>query len=393
MDAGARRLARLLLVLGASALLLPAAGAAAPDCRRHAARCSLAEVARESGVATGAALPSAMRVRQRADLLANFSALTTENAFKWGEMSPARHSTSFATTDRMVAFATRHHLRLRAHNLFWHRYQVPDWVLGAVERSASPRATLRSLMHRRIRAVVRRYAGRVAIWDVVNEPLAVFGAGYDTEDSAVTRRNVFFTTLGERYIDDAFRWTHRADPRGRLFLNEVVWNPALGDPKADALLALVRRLKRRGVPIHGVGIQAHGVFGVAPPWFPASEASLVRYLRALSRLGVKVEITELDVALPLLGGARDPLAAQAAVYHRVAAACGRVRACTGLTVWGLRDPDSWLDTDPIARAGAPNRPLLLDAAGLRKPAYRAVARGLLERCAGRHRRPCSEPWP
>ena len=386
MHRNAAHTARITLVLCAGFMTLCAGPArAAPD--------SLAAVARQSGVATGAALPSAMKPEQRADLLANFSALTTENAFKWGEMSPTRGRTDFSVTDRIVSFAHRHHLRLRAHNLFWQRFQVPRWVLPAVERSRTPKATLRAFMRNRVRSVVGRYAGRVAIWDVVNEPLALLGAGYDTEDSGLTPRNFFYTTLGERYIDDAFRWTHRADPRAKLFLNELVWNPALGDPKADALLALVRRLKRRGVPIDGVGIQAHGMLGLAPPWFPASTRTLARYMRALGRLGVRVEITELDVALPLLAGAPDPLAAQAAAYERVARACGRVRACTGLTVWGLRDPDSWLDTYSLTQASAPNRPLLLNGRGARKPAYRAVARGLMTRCAGRSHRPCSKPWP
>jgi endo-1,4-beta-xylanase len=162
-----------------------------------------------------------------------------------------------------------------------------------------------------------------------------------------------------------------------------VWNPELGDAKADALLALVERLTRRGVPIHGVGVQVHGNFGLAPPWFPASQASLARYLTALAGLGVKVEVTELDVALPLLPASGDPLAAQAAVFGRVAGACAQVPACTGLTVWGLRDPDTWMDTDPLTRGRAPNRPLLLDAAGGRKPAYAAVAAGLLQRCPPR----------
>jgi endo-1,4-beta-xylanase len=324
----------------------------------------------------GAALDSEMPRDQRSDLLAHFDAVTTENAFKWGDMSPGRGQTKFATADRMVAWARRHRLRLRAHNLFWHRLQTPRWVRPLIERSRRPKATLRRLMHDRIRKVVSRYAGRIDVWDVVNEPLALFGAGWDTADTALTAENFFYTTLGERYIDDAFRWTHRADPKGKLFLNELVWNPALGDAKADALLGLVRRLKRRGVPIDGVGIQTHGMLGLAPPSFPGSTASLVRYMRALVRLGVKVEITELDVALPLLPPSPDPFAAQAALFRRVAAACGRVRACTGLTVWGLRDPDTWLDTYEVTAGNAPNRPLLLDARGRPKPAYRAVVEAL-----------------
>lgn len=329
--------------------------------------------AEASKVALGAAMPSAMRADERRDAIRHFTAITSENAFKWGVMSPRRGVTDFSVTDRMVAFAQRHHLRLRAHNLFWHRYgQLVDWVKRAVARSPHPKTTLRELMRSRVRKVVGRYRGRVPVWDVVNEPLALTGPGWDAD-------NLFHATLGERYIDLAFRWARQADPKARLFLNEIVWNPALGDPKADAFLALVKRLRHRGVPIDGVGIQAHGMLGLAPPWFPESASTLARYMRALARLGVKVEITELDVALPLLGAAAHPLEAQAAVYSRVATACARVGACTGLTVWGLRDPDSWLDTDPLTRATAPNRPLLLDAHGRPKPAYQAVAAALARR--------------
>jgi endo-1,4-beta-xylanase len=362
-------------VLPRGALLLIAAllASAAP-----ASAESLKSVSKRTGIATGAALPTAMTRAQRSDALRNFSAITTERAFKWGDMSPTRGRTDFRDTDRVVAWANRHDVRLRAHTLFWHRLEMPAWVTPLVERARRPRALLRSLMKSRIDKVVRRYAGRIDIYDVVNEPLAVLGAGWDTENGPFSVSNIFYLTLGERYIDLAFGWTHRADPHAKLFLNELVWNPVIGDPKADDFLALVRRLKRRGVPIDGVGLQTHGMLGVEPPWYPPSTRALARYMRALARLGVKVEITELDVALPLIAGP-NRLAKQADLYRRVAAACGRVRACTGLTVWGLRDPETWLDVYDVTKGNAPNRPLLLDGAGRRKPAYRAVAAGLLER--------------
>ena len=121
------------------------------------------------------------------------------------------------------------------------------------------------------------------------------------------------------------------------------------------------------------------MLGTSSPWFPSTTASLKRYIDALGRLGVKVEITELDVRLPLLADQPDPLAAQAAVFRRVASACAQARACTGLTVWGQRDSDSWLDSYSLTSATAPNSPLLLDREGKRKLAYQAVAAGLLER--------------
>jgi GH35 family endo-1,4-beta-xylanase len=281
--------------------------------------------------------------------------------------------------DRLVAWARAKKLRLRAHTLIWHRIQNAPWLKAELAAAPDPAARLRQLLAERVTKVVGRYRGKVEIWDVINEPLAIFGAGYDSEDTPVTPKNIFYTTLGEGYIASAFRLARKADPKAKLFLNELLWDARIGDPKSDALLALVARLKKARVPIDGVGIQAHAMLGTSSPWFPSTTASLKRYIDALGKLGVKVEITELDVRLPLLADQPDPLAAQAAVYRRVASACAQARACTGLTVWGQRDSDSWLDSYSLTSATAPNRPLLLDGDGKRKLAYRAVAAGLLER--------------
>lgn len=370
-------------------------GAPPPDCLAPGAECALREAARQSGIHVGAAVDSAMPPDQLTDLLLHFDALTTENAFKWSELEPTEGALDFTTTDRFVEFAAAHHLRLRAHALFWHRLQTPAWVRASVEAAPDPAARLRELMQRRVEAVVGRYRGRVAIYDVVNEPFEVFGGGFDTSDNGLSPENFFYTTLGIDYIAEAFRAAHRADPRARLFLNELVWNPMLGDAKAEALLELVRALRAEGVPIHGVGIQTHGMLGVRRPFFPDDAAAFAAYFEALAAEGMRVEITELDVRLPLLRREPDPLAAQAEVYRRAVSACAAVPACSGVTVWGLRDPDTWLDSYPLTSGTAPNRPLLLDANGIPKPAYFAVRDALLERCGLRGRTGpfCSRPWP
>jgi endo-1,4-beta-xylanase len=126
-------------------------------------------------------------------------------------------------------------------------------------------------------------------------------------------------------------------------------------------------------------------------------------MKALVKAGVKVEITELDVSLPLavrdLGNPlmteSQKLALQGDVYRRVVRACAATSGCTGVTVWGLRDDDTWLDSFSQTAASAPHRPLLLNADGSRKPAYGALRDTLLERCpkTGRQKSPCSTPWP
>jgi endo-1,4-beta-xylanase len=370
----------LLAALALSAFVLPASAAAKQKrCPASGAGCSLKEVAAESGIFVGTALSNEITATEKSDVAANFNAVTSENAFKWSEMSKTAATTDFATTDRLVAWARAKKLRLRAHTLLWHRLQNAPWLKAELAAASDPAARLRQLIAERITKVVGRYRGKVEIWDVINEPLAIFGAGYDSEDTAVTPKNIFYTTLGEGYIASAFRLARKADPKAKLFLNELLWDARIGDPKSDALLALVARLKKARVPIDGVGIQAHAMLGTSSPWFPSTTASLKRYIDALGKLGVKVEITELDVRLPLLADQPNPLAAQAAVYRRVASACAQARACSGLTVWGVRDSDSWLDSYSLTSATAPNRPLLLDAGGKRKLAYRAVAAGLLER--------------
>jgi endo-1,4-beta-xylanase len=370
----------LLAALALSAFVLPASAAAKQKrCPASGAGCSLKEVAAASGIFVGTALSNEITATEKSDVAANFNAVTSENAFKWSEMSKTAATTDFATTDRLVAWARAKKLRLRAHTLLWHRLQNAPWLKAELAAASDPAARLRQLIAERITKVVGRYRGKVEIWDVINEPLAIFGAGYDSEDTAVTPKNIFYTTLGEGYIASAFRLARKADPKAKLFLNELLWDARIGDPKSDALLALVARLKKARVPIDGVGIQAHAMLGTSSPWFPSTTASLKRYIDALGKLGVKVEITELDVRLPLLADQPNPLAAQAAVYRRVASACAQARACSGLTVWGVRDSDSWLDSYSLTSATAPNSPLLLDAGGKRKLAYQAVAAGLLER--------------
>jgi endo-1,4-beta-xylanase len=370
----------LLAALALSAFALPASATAKQKrCPSSGTGCSLKQVAAESGIFVGTALSNKISATEQSDIAGNFNAVTSENAFKWSEMSKTAGAIDFATTDRLVAWARAKKLRLRAHTLFWHRIQNAPWLKAELAASPNPSARLRQLIAERTAKVVGRYRGKVAIWDVINEPLALFGSGYDTEDSSLTPKNIFYTTLGEGYIADAFRLAHKADPKAKLFLNELLWDSRIGDPKSDALLALVARLKKARVPIDGVGIQAHAMLGTSSPWFPSNTASLKRYIEALGKLGVKVEITELDVRLPLLADQPNPLAAQAAVYRRVASACAQARACSGLTVWGQRDSYSWLDSYSLTSATAPNNPLLLDAGGKRKLAYQAVAAGLLER--------------
>lgn len=338
--------------LAAAVVLI--AGLAAP-----AAATTLREAAAIAGLHVGVATGTVELDAGAAGLVASeFDSVTAENDMKWSVLAPAPGTYDFARADGLVAFAEANAMRVRGHTLVWGRPNgPPSWLDAALAAAPDPSAALQDLMLNHIATVAGRYAGRVESWDVVNEPLAFSSGGFDTSSP-------YYRFLGPGFVADAFHAARAADPTARLFLNEV---SAEGNVvKFQGLLGLVRDLLADGVPIDGVGLQGH--FLTARP----NRVVLTERLQAIAALGLDVEITELDIPLVLFGNEPDPLAAQAAAYVDVFSACLAVEACRGVTVWGVTDADTWLDSLAFFESFAPNRPLLFDENGLPKPAHAAV---------------------
>jgi endo-1,4-beta-xylanase len=333
--------------------MAPGAGSSAA-CLRVPDDCSLREIADERGVLVGTAVaagPLRDLESYRAVIAREFNSVTPENQAKWAAIEPARGAADFGPLDDLVEFAAAHDLKVRGHTLVWGQAGangVPDWVAAIRDPDA-----LRTAVSEHIRTEVARYRGRIDRWDVVNEPLESHGAALDP--------NLFLRVLGPDYIDMAFAAAHAADPQARLWLNENVFERLTA--KSDALVQLVARLVGAGVPITGVGLQAHFLSGRPPA--PGVIEKLVRRLRAV---GVEVAITELDLPVPARRGA----VSQPAGYAQVVAECLRA-GCREITVWGVNDAVTWLDAF-LRRAHTD--PLLFDAADRPKPAYGAFKRAL-----------------
>jgi endo-1,4-beta-xylanase len=345
----------------------PVSGVVAQDCALPGAACTLAETARQVGVFVGAAIASPELPAEQATIPREFNSITAENAMKWGELAPTVGSYDFGDADAIAGFAASMGVRLRGHALLWGRMQLPGDLEDTVEEATDPAAKLRKLIDEHLSTVVPRYRDVVAVWDVVNEPLSQFTADLDP--------NVFARTLGEAYIDEAFHRAHELDPDAQLFLNEFFDFYGLETPfrqKAQGFLDLVERLLDRGVPVHGVGVQAH-FNGFVPGLIPLpTRAEFEGFLRSLADLGVAVELTELDVSINYFQGDPDPLARQAEFYGEVVAACMAVPSCRAVTTWGITDSRTWLDRFPPFSILAPHEPLLFDASLEPKPAYSAV---------------------
>jgi endo-1,4-beta-xylanase len=259
-----------------------------------------------------------------------FNMITPENEMKWDTTEPSRGNFNFGPGDQIVSHAMAHGQRMRGHTLVWHG-QLPSWV-----SSISDANTLRSVMNNHITTEMNHFKGKIYAWDVVNEAFA--------DGSSNQRSSVFHNVLGNGFIEEAFRTARSVDPNAKLCYNDYNienWS----DAKTQGVYNMVKDFTSRGVPIDCVGFQSHFGTGGAPSSFQTT-------LSNFAALGVDVQLTELDIAQ-----------AGTTQYANTVKACLNVSRCTGITVWGIRDSDSWRSSD---------NPLLFDGNGNPKAAYSSV---------------------
>ncbi|MGA3056937.1 MAG: endo-1,4-beta-xylanase [Candidatus Limnocylindrales bacterium] len=312
---------------------------------------ALRDLAGSRQVGTAVGLPQLDTDTKYAEILAReFNSVTPENAMKWGPVERVQGTFDWSGADEIVAFAQAHGQKVRGHTLVWHS-QLPGWLSDG----AFTGTQLGEILKNHIATEVGRYAGKIYAWDVVNEAFADDGTWRDT---------IWLRGLGQGYVADAFRWAHAADPGAKLYIND--YDVEGINAKSDALYNLVKSLKAQGVPIDGVGFQAH--YDMTNP-FPTDVAG---NLKRFADLGVEVAFTELDARfkLPVTESA---LAQQATYYGQTVAACLAVPACVGVTVWGFTDKYSWVPSGFPGEGAA----CLLDENLNPKPAYRAVEEALM----------------
>ena len=332
--------------------------------------CSLvcpAQSLRMAGDRAGVLIGTAVRPSQLAEtayastLAREFSMVEAEDAMKWWVLRPNRATYNFDRGDEMVRFAQAHQMKVRGHCLIWGR-DNPAWLTDGHFTVRQ----LSGLLHEHIIRVMKHYEGQVFAWDVVNEALDENG---NVRDSLwYNRPGIGLSGKRTDYIERVFRWAHQADPHALLFYNEAEGEGL--NRKSDAIYAMVKDFKSRGVPIDGVGLQMH------IPGLAADIPSIAANIARLAALGVQVHITELDVSLRVdsSGLARaDDLTRQAEIYRGIVRACLNSAGCTAIQTWGFTDKYSWIGSHS---RGARGQALPFDRTYEPKPAYRAISEEL-----------------
>ncbi len=320
---------------------------------------TLREAALARNVLVGAAVRPSLfsEAAYSATLAREFNMVEPEDAMKWWTVRHAAGAFDFREGDQVVRFALAHGMKVRGHCLVWD-HDNPGWL---AQGHFTP-TQLSQLLQEHIATVMKHYAGQVFAWDVVNE--ALDENGHVKNSPWYNQPGIGLSDKGTAYIEQAFRWAHEADPQALLFYNEAEGEGM--NRKSDAIYAMVKDFKTRGVPIDGVGLQLH------ISQLDLDIAAIAANIARLTALGLQVHITELDVSLPLdssgQAGASD-LLRQAEVYRGVVRACLQSSGCTAIQTWGFTDKYSWIGSHSHGTRGAA---LPFDRSYKPKPAYDAM---------------------
>lgn len=322
---------------------------------------SFKEAAEAAGILVGAAVNPAW-LRDEALYLdvatEQFSSFTPENVMKMAATQPERGEFDFSEGDSLVEFAEGVGAVVHGHALVWH-LALPSWI----EEFEGNETEWRSLLETHVKTVAGHFRGKVASWDVVNE--AFTDTGY--------RDTIWFRHLGPGYVADAFRWAREADPDADLYYNDFGLS---GDPgKLNHVLDELEAMVDEGVPIDGLGVQAH--VELNSPSNATLDACVGILKERLGQLGLKLRVSELDVSLNRDGrycNFTDDLAAQQEHRFRsLAAKFLSVPQLTGVTFWGFSDAHTWIPH----YFHDPDWPLPFDASYRPKPAARGFLDALL----------------
>lgn len=292
-------------------------------------------------------------------LIAHFNSITAENEMKFENLQPKENCFTFDTADRLIQFAESNDMQVRGHTLVWHN-QTPEWVFTDGSGNPASRELLLNRMESHITTVMQRYKGRIRSWDVVNEAIA-------DEGQELLRSSKWQQILGTEFIEKAFEFAHQADPNALLFYND--YNESFPE-KREKIYKLVKSLLEKGVPIHGIGLQAH--WNLARPHLDEIRAAVEKY----ASLGLQLQITEIDVSVfdwedkrtDLLHPTASMIDLQNERYEQLFSLFREYRdVISSVTFWGAADDYTWLNDFPVK--GRRNWPFVFNEYHEPKPAF------------------------
>jgi len=259
------------------------------------------------------------RERYREEVKKLFNYAVMENALKWppwdGVWGMGR-----AKAIESVDWLRDQGLTVRGHVLVWPSWRHVPKKVAALKNNPDK---LRKKILEHIAGEVRALRGKLAQFDVINEP-------FDNHD--------LMDLLGDQVMVDWFREARKADPDLRLYLNDYSILAGGGGTSAhrDHFEKTLKFLVENGAPLDGIGMQGHFGWGVTPP------ADLLKILDRYAVFGKPVMVTEYD------HNVTDEVF-QGHYIRDFMTALFSHPAVDGMLMWGFWDGAHWHQNAPIYR--------------------------------------------
>ena len=294
-----------------------------------------------------------------------FSSISAEYEMKMNPISISSGVYNWTAADKIVAYGNANGINVHGHALVWH-LAVPDWLTNFSGTDAEFAAEVKKY----ITDVVTHYAGKVKSWDVVNETV--------DDNSGNLRNTIFLQRMGPNYIKDCFKWARDAanaagDTNLLLFYNDYATSTNI--PKQNKMFSIVDDLKTSNL-IDGVGYQMHNTY-----LSPTKTQIETDINRAVAK-GLKIHISELDIqvnpANDITTFTNERRLAQKEKYKEIVKIYNALPAANkyALTVWGMKDNESWIPFNTDLNHPGNDWPLLYDSNFALKSAHTGFLEGL-----------------
>jgi endo-1,4-beta-xylanase len=270
-----------------------------------------------------------------------FGGITTENDLKMANTQPQKDVYSFERADALINLALQNGQKVHGHALVFGE-ALPLWFSALPVKTGEDKQVIEKIMTDRIITLMQHYEDKIFSWDVINEPFA--DEEFDASKGIVWRNHKWYQAMGKDYIIKALVTAYHANPKALLFVNEFGLEEEGERWQAFYIQMqwIKGELEKQGVPIDhlGVGFQSH----VYEKGDIINKISLADHIRKLGALGIKTQISEMDV----YGGDIT----QANQYRDVFATCLAEPTCIAWRGWILSDRyDIWKDGDSTINYG------------------------------------------
>jgi len=294
-----------------------------------------------------------------------FSSISAEYEMKMDKISISSGVYDWTVADKIVAYGNNNGINVHGHALVWHN-AVPQWLKDFSGTDAEFAAEVKKY----ITAVVTHYAGKVKSWDVVNEAV---------DDNGGSMRNtIFLQRMGPNYVKDCFQWARNAanaagDTSLLLFYNDYA--TSANTAKQNKVFSLVDDLKASNV-IDGIGFQMHNTY-LSP-----TKAQIETDLNKAVSKGLKIHVSELDIQVNQFNDistfTNERRLAQKEKYKEIVKIYNALPAANkyALTIWGMKDNESWIPYSTELNHIGNDWPLLYDSNFSIKSSHTGFLEGL-----------------